>query len=1092
MNFIGFLGEVILNNLKSIKKVLVIGSGAIKIGEAGEFDYSGSQALKALREEGIKAILVNPNVATLQTDTRMAEKVYFLPINVEYVTKVIEKERPDGIFLSFGGQTALNCGVQLAEKGILKKYNVKVLGTSIAGIQATEDRNAFVHKMGEAGIDVPKSKAAYSVNQAREVANEIKYPVMIRVAYTLGGKGSGVAHNEYELDEIVLRGISSSLARQVLIEEYLGSWKQIEYEIMRDSDDNCIIVCNMENMLAMRVHTGDNIVVAPSQTLSNREYHLLRTAAIQAARVCGIIGECNIQFALDTKSEKFLAIEINARLSRSSALASKATGYPLAYVAAKLALGYTLPELTNKVTGVTTACFEPSLDYLVVKMPRWDLQKFERASRNLGPQMKSVGEIMAIGKKFEECIQKAIRMLEIGKNGLVCNQDIEESMEMIEIGLNRPTDDIIFTVIQAIKRGMPLERIQELSFIDIWFLEKMKNVIQIEEDLRITGLNSFDNSTDIILKAKQSGFSDQQISICLNITEIEVRNHRKKLGINPVFKQIDTLAGEWPAKTNYLYLTYNGNVDDVNFSKEKKVIVLGAGTYRIGSSVEFDWCTMNMVWGLKKNNIKEVMVINCNPETVSTDYDECDRLYFEEISLEHVLDIYEKECPMGIVTCVGGQTANNLTPKLVQHNVKVLGTSSKNVDMAENRSKFSNLLDDLGMAQPEWNKFTSIEEAKIFANTVGYPVMVRPSYVLSGAAMKVIWTFSQMEKFLKAAVKISPDHPIVISKFIQDAMEVELDAVSDGKDILIGSIIEHIEKAGIHSGDAIMVAPPISLDLKITKTLNDYATKISKALNVMGPFNLQFIIKDRTVYVIECNLRASRSMPFISKLTGINLIYASALSVLGLSLKPLLKKERLKNIVGVKVPQFSFTQLEGADLILGVEMQSTGEVACFGKNFFDALSKAMISAGYKIPRQGGNILVTVGGQTMKKNILPLVHMLQKLGYNILSTEHTTDFFIENGVLNVTTIYKISEPDRKPNISDYLLNESLELIINIPQSSVIEKYADMLEDEYIIRRKSVELGVPVLTNLETTNVFIKSLEWIQSNNPTIDHHKFEID
>ncbi|MFC1755614.1 carbamoyl-phosphate synthase large subunit, partial [Thermoproteota archaeon] len=792
------------------------------------------------------------------------------------------------------------------------------------------------------------------------------------------------------------------------------------------------------------------------------------------------------------KSEKFLAIEINARLSRSSALASKATGYPLAYVAAKLALGYTLPELTNKVTGVTTACFEPSLDYLVVKMPRWDLQKFERVSRNLGVQMKSVGEIMAIGKKFEEGIQKAIRMLEIGKNGLVCNEDIEESIEMIEIGLNRPTDDIVFTVIQAIKRGIPLERIQKLSFIDIWFLEKMKNVIQIEEDLRITGLNSFDISTDIILKAKQSGFSDQQISICLNITEIEVRNHRKKLGINPVIKQIDTLAGEWPAKTNYLYLTYNGNVDDVNFSKEKKVIVLGAGTYRIGSSVEFDWCTMNMVWGLKKNNVKEVMVINCNPETVSTDYDESDRLYFEEISFEHVLDIYEKECPMGIVTCVGGQTANNLTPKLAQNNVKILGTSSKNVDMAENRSKFSNLLDDLGMAQPEWNKFTSIEEAKIFANTVGYPVMVRPSYVLSGAAMKVIWTFGQMEKFLKAAVKISPDHPIVISKFIQDAMEVELDAVSDGKNILIGSIIEHIEKAGIHSGDAIMVAPPKSLDLEITKTLNDYATKISKALNVMGPFNLQFIIKDKTVYVIECNLRASRSMPFISKLTGVNLMYASALSVLGLSLKPMLKIERLKNIIGVKVPQFSFTQLEGADLILGVEMQSTGEVACFGKNFFDALSKAMISAGYKIPRQGGNILVTVGGQTMKKAILPLVHMLQKLGYNILSTEHTTDFFIENGILNVTTIYKIAEPDRKPNISDYLLNESLELIINIPQSSVIEKYADMLEDEYIIRRKSVELGVPVLTNLETANVFIKSLEWTQSNNPTINHHKFEID
>ena len=1081
-----------MNNLKSIKKVLVIGSGAIKIGEAGEFDYSGSQALKALKEEGIKSILVNPNVATIQTDSRMAEKVYFLPINVEYVTKVIEKERPDGIFLSFGGQTALNCGVQLAEKGVLTKYNVQVLGTPIQGIQTTEDRGAFVRKMKEAGIDVPKSKVAYSINQARKIANEIKYPVMIRVAYTLGGKGSGIAHNEYELDEIVQRGISNSLAHQVLIEEYLGSWKQIEYEIMRDSDDNCIIICNMENMLSMRVHTGDNIVIAPSQTLSNREYHLLRTASIKAARACGIIGECNIQFALDTKSEKFLAIEINARLSRSSALASKATGYPLAYVAAKLALGYTLSELTNKVTGVTTACFEPSLDYLVVKMPRWDLQKFERVNRNLGVQMKSVGEVMAIGKKFEECIQKAIRMLEIGKKGLVCNQDIEESMEMIEIGLNKPTDDIVFTVIQAIKQGIPLERIKELSFIDMWFLEKMKNVIQIEEELRNIGLKSFDISSDIILKAKQSGFSDQQISLCLHNTEIEVRNHRKKLGIIPVIKQIDTLAGEWPAKTNYLYLTYNGEGDDVIFSEEKKVIVLGAGTYRIGSSVEFDWCTMNMVWGLKKNNVTEVIVINCNPETVSTDYDESDRLYFEELSFEHVLDIYEKEHPLGIVTCVGGQTANNLAPKLAQQNVKILGTSSESVDMAENRSKFSKLLDDLGMVQPKWNKFISIEEAKIFANNVGFPVMVRPSYVLSGAAMKVVWTPDQMEKFLKAAVKISPDHPIVISKFIQDAMEVELDAVSDGNDILIGSIMEHIEKAGIHSGDAIMVSPPKDLDIEIVNILKNYALKISRALNVKGPFNLQFLIKDKIVYVIECNLRASRSMPFISKLTGINLIYASSLSVLGLSLKPMLNIDQIKDIVGVKVPQFSFTQLEGADLILGVEMQSTGEVACFGKNFFDAISKAMISAGYHVPSPGGNILVTIGGQTIKKAILPLVHIMQRLGYNILSTEHTSDFLIKNGISNVTTIYKISEPDRKPNISDYLLNESLELIINIPQSSVIEKYADMLEDEYIIRRKSVELGVPVLTNIETVNVYIKSLEWMKFNNPTISHHKFKID
>jgi len=1080
-----------VGRIEGIKKVLVIGSGAIKIGEAGEFDYSGSQALKALREEGIESILVNPNVATIQTDTRMVDKIYYLPINLEYVTKVIEKERPDGIFLSFGGQTALNCGVQLAKNSILEKYGVRVLGTPIAGIQATEDRNAFVLTMGKAGIPVPRSKVAYSVEEARKIARKIGYPAMVRVAYTLGGKGSGVAYNEYELDEVVQRGLSNSLAHQVLIEEYLGSWKQVEYEVMRDQKDNSVIICNMENMLAMRVHTGDNIVIAPSQTLSNCEYHMLRTAAIQATRACGVIGECNIQFALDNKSEKFLAIEINARLSRSSALASKATGYPLAYMAAKLALGYTLPELTNKVTGITTACFEPSLDYLVIKMPRWDLQKFKRVSRNLGAQMKSVGEVMAIGQKFEESIQKAIRMLEIGRNGLVCNEDAEESLDIVEIGLNRPTDDIIFIVIQAIKLGMSLERIQELSFIDIWFLEKMKNVVQIEQELRIVNRKISDVSTKLILKAKQLGFSDKQISSCLNVTEQEARDYRKKLGINPIVKQIDTLAGEWPAQTNYLYLTYNGEVDDVKFSREEKVIVLGAGTYRIGSSVEFDWCTMNMVWGLKKNGIKEVLVINCNPETVSTDYDESDRLYFEELTQEHVLDIYEKEQPIGIVTCVGGQTANNLAPKLEKQQVKILGTSSNSVDMAEDRSKFSKLLDDLNMTQPKWSKFTSIKEAKEFAKDVGYPVMVRPSYVLSGAAMRVIWTSEHMEKFLKTASKVSPEYPLVISKFIQDAMEVELDAVSDGDDILMGLVMEHIEKAGIHSGDAIMVAPPKDVNQDILNTLNEYASKISRSLQVKGPFNMQFIVKDNIVYVIECNLRASRSMPFISKLIEVNLMDAASLSVLGHSLKPMLKTVRRKNIVGVKVPQFSFTQLEGADLILGVEMQSTGEVACFGKNFFDALSKAMISAGYKIPPRDGNILVTVGGQSMKMRILPLVDILQELGYNILSTEHTSKFLIENGVSNVTTVFKIAEPDRKPNITDYLLNGSLDLIINIPQSSAIEKYTHMLEDEYIIRRKSIELGIPVLTNIETAAVFIKSLEWIRSNKPTVDFHTSKI-
>ncbi|MBI2937451.1 MAG: carbamoyl-phosphate synthase (glutamine-hydrolyzing) large subunit [Thaumarchaeota archaeon] len=1071
-----------------VRKVIVIGSGAIKIGEAGEFDYSGSQALKALREEGIESVLVNPNVATIQTDSRMADKVYFLPVTLQYVSEVIEKERPDGIFLSFGGQTALNCGVELAKEGVLEKYSVKVLGTPVAGINATEDRDLFRKTMTAAGIPVPKSRAAYSVKEAREAAKEIGYPVMVRVAYTLGGRAAGVAYNEYELDEVAQRGLSNSIAHQVLVEEYLGSWKQVEYEVMRDRDDNCITVCNMENMLSMRVHTGDNIVVAPSQTLTNREYHMLREAAIRATRVCGIVGECNIQFALDMKSELFYAIEINARLSRSSALASKATGYPLAYVAAKLALGYALPELSNKVTGVTTACFEPSLDYLVVKMPRWDLQKFERVNRRLGAQMKSVGEVMAIGRCFEEAIQKAIRMLEIGRVGLVGNPGEEdESMDMVETGLNRPTDEILFTLIQAIKGGVPLEQIQKLSFVDRWFLEKLRNVVEIEKQVKAAGKDApKPQLTDIIRSAKRLGFSDRQIALCLGVSEDDARSLRKRLGITPVVKQIDTLAGEWPAQTNYLYMTYSGDVDDVEFSGGKeKAVVLGAGTYRIGSSVEFDWCTMNMVWGLKRNGMKEVIVVNCNPETVSTDYDMSDRLYFEELTLERVLDIYEKENPKGVVTCVGGQTANNLTPKLAKRGVAILGTSSRDVDMAEDRSKFSKLLDDLGMAQPQWSLFASIEEARSFAKEVGFPVMVRPSYVLSGAAMRVIWTTEHLEKFLKAAARVSPEHPVVISKFIQNAMEVELDAVSDGKDVLIGSVIEHVEKAGIHSGDAIMVAPPKGVAPQVLETLEDYAGRIARALHVKGPFNIQFIVKDDTVYVIECNLRASRSMPFISKLTGINLMDAAALAVLGRSLQPMLSLSRKKGLFGVKVPQFSFTQLEGADLFLGVEMQSTGEVACFGSSFFDALSKAMASAGYKTPRPGGNILITVGGTGMKKRILPLVETLQQLGYHILATEHTSEFFTQNGVPDVTTVFKLDEPERKPNIVDYLVGGTLDLIINIPQSSAMEKYADMLEDEYVIRRRAVELGIPVLTNPETATVFVKSLEWMQKNKPTVD-------
>jgi len=1077
--------------MTDIHRILVIGSGAIKIGEAGEFDYSGSQAIKALKEESKEVILVNPNVATIQTDSQMADKVYFLPINARYVKKVIEKERPNGVFLSFGGQTALNCGVQLAKEGILKEYNVKVLGTPIEGINATEDRDAFCKTMKKNGIPVPKSKVAYSIADARKIALDIGYPVMIRVAYTLGGKSSGTAHNEYELDEIVQRGLANSPAHQVLVEEYLGSWKQVEYEVMRDKNNNCVTVCNMENMLAMRVHTGDNIVVAPSQTLTNREYHLLRKVAIQATRACGIIGECNIQFALDTNSEKFYAIEINARLSRSSALASKATGYPLAYIAAKLALGYSLNELINKVTGITTACFEPSLDYLVVKMLRWDLQKFERASRNLGAQMKSVGEVMAIGRSFEEAIQKAIRMSEIGKAGLVCNSDVEKSVDIVENKLNRPSDRILFDMIDAIKTGISTERIQKLSFVDKWYIEKMRNVVRVEDELRKIDLKKeSEKLIDIIHYAKKLGFSDFQISDCLNITEENARELRKQLNIFPFVKEIDTLAGEWPAQTNYLYLTYNGEIDDVQFNGEKKAIVLGAGCYRIGSSVEFDWCTMNMVWGLKRNGVEKIIVVNCNPETVSTDYDMSDRLYFEELTTERILDIYEKENPIGVVTCVGGQTANNLTPRLAKHKVRILGTHSHNVDMAENRSNFSSLLDRLKMAQPKWSEFGSIDEARRFAHKVEYPVMVRPSYVLSGAAMKVVWTEDQLEKFLKAAAKVSSEYPVVISKFIQDAMEVELDAVGDGENIMIGSIIEHIEKAGIHSGDAIMVAPPMNLSENILKTLEDYAKRIGIALQVKGPYNIQFIVKDDVVYVIECNLRASRSMPFISKLTNINLMYAASKPIMAKKIDTTHVEWKSDGLFGVKVPQFSFTQLEGADLILGVEMQSTGEVACFGNSFFDALSKAMISAGYNIPRIGGNILITIGGEIMKRRILPLVDELKQLGYHILATEHTSEFLIKNNVKGVTTVYKISEPNLKPNIADYLFKGTLDLIINVPQSTTMEKYADMLEDEYMIRRRSVELGIPVLTNEETITVFIGSLKWMRNNEPSIEPLHFQ--
>ncbi|MBI4258498.1 MAG: carbamoyl-phosphate synthase (glutamine-hydrolyzing) large subunit, partial [Thaumarchaeota archaeon] len=802
---------------EGFKKILILGSGAIKIGEAGEFDYSGSQCLKALREEGIDTVLVNPNIATIQTDTKLAGKVYLLPVTPEYVEKVIENEQVDGLLLGFGGQTALNCGIQLAKRGILDKYGVKVLGTPIRGIEVTEDRALFCKIMNEAGVAVPSSKEAYSLEEARQIAKKLGYPVMIRVAYTLGGRGGGVAHNEIELDEIAERGLANSLTHQILVEQYLGGLKQIEYEVMRDQYGNSVTVCNMENVLGMRVHTGDNIVIAPSQTLTNREYHHLRTVAIKAAEACGIIGECNIQFALDNDSETYYAIEINARLSRSSALASKATGYPLAYMAAKLALGYSLSELTNKVTGVTSACFEPSLDYVVVKFPRWDLKKFERVSRLIGTQMKSVGEVMAIGRCFEEALQKAIRMLDIGRDGLIDNSTYRNAnrSETLEDRLAHPTDEILFHVAQALAGNMDLDRLGKLTEIDLWFLAKMKNIIDIGGRLRTFAERPQEINTELIRESKRLGFSDRQIASLTSSGEDEIRVMRKKLRITPVVKQIDTLGAEWPAKTNYLYITYGGNEDDVDFSSAKKAIVLGAGCYRIGSSVEFDWGTMNMVWALKDLGFQQAIVVNCNPETVSTDYDMSDKLYFEELTLERILDIYEKEQPEGVVTCVGSQVANNLAPKLAQHGVKILGTDSRNIDRAEDRSKFSQLLDELGIPQPPWRAFTSLEDANIFSRKVGYPVLVRPSYVLSGAAMRVVWTSSQLEQFLANAAMVTPEYPVVISKFIVDAMELEVDAVSDGYNTYIGAVIEHLEKAGVHSGDATMIIPPQKIDAHI-------------------------------------------------------------------------------------------------------------------------------------------------------------------------------------------------------------------------------------------------------------------------------------
>ncbi|MEM4192841.1 MAG: carbamoyl-phosphate synthase large subunit, partial [Candidatus Nitrosocaldus sp.] len=1003
-------------------------------------------------------------------------------------------------------------GVALKKQGILDKYGVKVLGTSVESIEIASNRELFKQTMHNNKIEIVRGRAAHSMDEALAIVKDLGYPVMIRVAFTLGGKGSGIAHNEYELYEIVQRGLAASMIHQVMLEEYIGHWKQIEYEIMRDYKGNAITVCNMENILAMRVHTGDNIVIAPSQTINNHEYHMLRSIGIRAVEACKVVGECNIQFALEPNSERYAVIEINPRLSRSSALASKATGYPLAYMAAKLALGYTLDELLNRITKVTTACFEPSLDYVVVKVPRWDFKKFDRANRKLGTQMKSVGEVMAIARTFEEAIQKAYRMLDIGLDG-VLRQEVKvfRSEEELEDAIMNPDDEILLNIIDALRLGWSVERISRLTPIDPWFIYRLKNIVDMENMLK--NLKHLDE--DVIREAKRLGFSDRQIARYLRMDEDDVRMFRKARGIVPVVKQIDTLAAEWPAKTNYLYMTYGGIADDIqvrdvvardgadapassttssstdtntntnttNYNGNGRVIVIGAGTYRIGSSVEFDWATVNMVWGLKEHGFKEVAVINCNPETVSTDYDVSDRLYFEELTLERVLDVYEKEMPEGIVTCVGGQIANNLTPKLAEHGARILGTSKDDIDRAEDRAKFSALLDMLGIKQPAWQEFTSIDNAKVFCRSIGYPVLVRPSYVLSGSAMRVIWDESNLEHYLSMAAEVSPEHPVVISKFITDALEVEVDGVADGNgNVLIGAMIEHVESAGIHSGDAMMVIPPWRLSSKHIHKLREYTYAIARALRVKGPFNIQYIVKGDDVYVIECNVRASRSMPYVSKFTGINLITLAAGVIAGKALPEI--DEPWLNVKGfaVKVPQFSFMQLEGADIVLGVEMKSTGEVACFGDTFYDALSKALMAAGYNLASRG-SVLITVGG-AMKRRVLPIVSALKAMNFSIYATEHTAEFLIENGFKDVQIVYKISEPNRKPNISDLLHARAVDFIINVPSTLTIEKYAEMLEDEYMIRRKAVEMGIPVFTNLDVANLFIKTLEWMKSNEPSV--------
>ena len=1052
---------------ENIKKVLLLGSGALKIGEAGEFDYSGSQAMKALREEGVQTVLINPNIATVQTSEGVADQIYFLPVQPYFVEEVIKKERPDGILLSFGGQTALNCGVELYRQGILEKYNVKVLGTPVQAIMDTEDRELFVQKLDEINVKTIKSEACETIEQTRKAAAELGYPVIIRAAYALGGLGSGFADNEEELDKLAEKAFSFS--PQVLVEKSLKGWKEIEYEVVRDRYDNCITVCNMENFDPLGIHTGESIVIAPSQTLTNSEYHKLRALAIKIIRHIGIVGECNVQYAFDPKSEDYRVIEVNARLSRSSALASKATGYPLAFVAAKLGMGYGLFELKNSVTKTTSAFFEPALDYVVCKIPRWDLSKFRGVDKELGSSMKSVGEVMAIGRNFEEAIQKGLRMIGQGMHGFVENKELE--IEDIDAALREPTDKRVFVISKAMHKGYTVDQIHDLTKIDKWFLEKLKHIIDIDEAMKKCNINTLDR--ELLRTAKVYGFTDFQIARAVGLEDelksmrkasLVVRTRRKNYGILPVVKQIDTLAAEYPAQTNYLYVTYAGVKSDITFENDKRsIIVLGSGAYRIGSSVEFDWCGVQALNTIRKEGYRSVM-INYNPETVSTDYDMCDRLYFDELTFERVMDIIDLETPHGVIVSTGGQIPNNLAMLLDEQHVPILGTKAQDIDNAEDRAKFSQMLTNNGINQPEWSALTSMEDIDRFIERVGFPVLVRPSYVLSGAAMNVCSNEDELKRFLQLAANVSEDHPVVVSKFIEHAKEIEMDAVAKSGEVIAYAISEHIEFAGVHSGDATIQFPPQKLYVETVRRCKRVGRQIAKELHINGPFNIQFMARDNDILVIECNLRASRSFPFVSKVLKINLIELATRVMLGLPVEKPNKNLFDLDYVGIKASQFSFNRLQKADPVLGVDMSSTGEVGCLGDDTNTALLKSMLSVGHRIPKK--NILLSTGGAKQKVEMLDAAKMLIDNGYKLFATAGTSKFLTENGIENTHVLWPSEEGD-EPKALDLLHNHTIDMVVNIPKNLTSSE----LSNGYKIRRAAIDLNVPLITNARLASAFI---------------------